>query len=157
MHRLAVNVEIRIGAEMILHVVGVEFVRAVLKLGHHRAEGLPENVLGRFREKVRRIYEYLQKNTRYVSIQLGIGGFQPFDAISVASNGYGDCKALSNYTYSLLKAVGVKSNYIVINAGEGEDDIVTDFPSSQFNHVILAVPMETRLFAKCHPTTNCYQ
>ncbi len=94
------------------------------------------------REKARRIYKFMQENTRYVSIQLGIGGFQPFDAINVISNGYGDCKALSNYTYSLLKYAGVKSNYVVIRGGSNEREIEVDFPSSQFNHVILAVPME---------------
>lgn len=94
------------------------------------------------KEKVRLIYDYLQRNTRYVSIQLGIGGLQPFPAISVAENGYGDCKALSNYTYSLLKEAGIKSNYVKIRAGASEDDILTDFSSAQFNHVILAVPME---------------
>lgn len=93
-------------------------------------------------EKVRLIYDYLQGNTRYVSIQLGVGGFQPFPAITVAENGYGDCKALSNYTYSLLKEAGIKSNYVIIRAGDDEDDIVTDFSSTQFNHVILAVPMK---------------
>ncbi|MBO3699708.1 DUF3857 domain-containing protein [Roseivirga sp. E12] len=94
------------------------------------------------REKSRLIYKYMQSSTRYVSVQLGIGGFQPFEAMDVIKNGYGDCKALTNYMYSLLKYAGVDSNYVVINAGDGEEDIITDFPSSQFNHVILAVPME---------------
>ena len=93
-------------------------------------------------EKTKILYDYMQKNTRYVSIQLGIGGFQPFSATDVINNGYGDCKALSNYMYSLLKYANVKSNYAIIKAGPYEADIETDFPSSQFNHVILAVPMD---------------
>ncbi len=94
------------------------------------------------REKTRLIYQYLQRNTRYVSIQLGIGGFQPFDAMNVIENGYGDCKALSNFTYSLLKYAGILSHFVVIKAGPDEEDIDVDFPSFQFNHVIVAVPME---------------
>ena len=92
--------------------------------------------------KTKKIYEYLQSKTRYISIQLGIGGWQPFEAKQVASTGYGDCKALSNYTQTLLKSVGIESHYVIIGAGANQRDVQADFPSQQFNHAIVCVPMK---------------
>jgi len=95
------------------------------------------------KEKVRILYEFMQQNTHYISVQLGIGGWQPFDAKYVAERKYGDCKALSNYMYSLLKEAGIKSYYTLVKAGSSSHYLVDDFPSSQFNHVILCVPQKT--------------
>ncbi len=61
------------------------------------------------RQKVFALYDYLQKNTRYISVQLGIGGWQPFPADYVATKRYGDCKALSNFMVALLKEAGIKA------------------------------------------------
>jgi hypothetical protein len=92
------------------------------------------------KEKVEALYTYLQKSTRYIGIQLGIGSWQPFDAKYVAANKYGDCKALSNYMVSLLKAAGIKANYVLIDAGEDYRELIEEFPSTSFNHVIACVP-----------------
>ena len=101
-------------------------------------------------EKVKKIYEYHQEKNRYVSIQMGIGGFQPFSAEVVDGVSYGDCKALSNYMVSMLKAVGVESFYTVINAGKNADEVITEFPSQVFNHVIVTVPLKKdTLFLEC--------
>lgn len=90
--------------------------------------------------KARRIYEYMQQKTRYVSIQVGIGGWRPFSALTVDEFGYGDCKALSNYMYSLLKSVGINSLYAIVKSGN-DRNMTVDFPRNQFNHVILCVPI----------------
>ncbi len=90
--------------------------------------------------KARKIYQYLQDKVRYISVQVGIGGWKPMLASKVDKLAYGDCKALTNYTKALLDAVGVPSYYTILYAGSSERDILKDFSSMQGNHVILGVP-----------------
>jgi hypothetical protein len=105
--------------------------------------------------KAKAIYEFVQNSTRYVSVQLGIGGWEPYDAIYVYENGYGDCKALTNYTKALLAYADIPSIYTSVYAGRGEADIITDFPNARFNHVFLAVPFEQdTIWLECTSQTN---
>ena len=87
------------------------------------------------REKAELIYKWMQSKSRYVSIQLGSGGWQTIDAATVASTGYGDCKALTNFTIAALRSVGINCYAALIKAGD-EEVIKPDFPSNQFNHAI---------------------
>jgi hypothetical protein len=93
------------------------------------------------REKAAALYLYLQNNFRYVSVQIGVGGYIPFTAATVHATRYGDCKALSNYMCALLKSVGIKSFPVLINAGDKDHSIDTSFVSDKFNHAILYVEL----------------
>ncbi|MEQ9300372.1 MAG: DUF3857 domain-containing protein [Cyclobacteriaceae bacterium] len=90
-------------------------------------------------DTIRLANQWVKRQTRYSSIQLGIGGWKSLPASEVLNQGYGDCKALSTFTMNVLKLLGIQSYYALVKAGKGRD-IVSEFPASQFNHVILAVP-----------------
>ncbi|MEG1586924.1 MAG: DUF3857 domain-containing protein [Bacteroidales bacterium] len=95
---------------------------------------------GSDREKVNALYDFLGKTTRYVSIQLGIGGLQPTPAQDVFKTGFSDCKGLSNYLKALLSEAGIPSVYTVISTTRSH--LLPDFASAnQMNHVILQVPL----------------
>ncbi len=93
-------------------------------------------------EKAKIVYKFMQDKTRYISVQVGIGGIQPIAANLVDKVSYGDCKGLTNYTKALLAVVGVKSNYVHVEAGRGDQvSFEKEFASLyQGNHVILNIP-----------------
>ena len=106
------------------------------------------------KEKAAILYNYMQNNMRYVSIQLGIGGLRPFPASFVDDKKYGDCKALSNYLKSALDAVGVKSNLLIIQGSLTPYTIPEDFSANYFNHCILCVPQsKDTIWLECTSTT----
>lgn len=90
-------------------------------------------------EKAKIVYKYMQDKTRYISVQVGIGGWEPIAAREVDKMGYGDCKGLTNYTKSLLDVVGVKSYYTVVYSNK-KRNLDKEFSSIQGNHIILNIP-----------------
>ena len=98
------------------------------------------------RNKVYALYHFLQLNTHYISIQLGIGGWQPFSAEYVATKKYGDCKALSNYMVALLKEAGINGKYVEIRAGEGAAAMIDD---DRFGLIHVRAPMRVKCCIGC--------
>lgn len=91
-------------------------------------------------KKAKLIYNFVQQKVRYISIQVGIGGWKPMLASDVDRLGYGDCKALTNYTKALLDVVSVPSYYTILYGDRKKLSIQSDFVSMQGNHVILSIP-----------------
>jgi len=99
----------------------------------------------------------MQDRTRYVGVQVEIGGWQPIPADYVDKKGYGDCKGLVNYTKALLHSVGIESYFTIIKAGKNPAPLFADFPSYQFNHSILCVPDDhDTIWLECTSQRNAF-
>ena len=128
---------------------------------------LPQSTIDKLKEhikdekdpkaKVKKVYEFMQSHTRYFLVSLGIGGWQSIPANEVATKGYGDCKALTNYTIALLKHAGIKAYPALIYADDEQKNQYEfqDFPRMMFNHVIACVPQQKdTLWLECTSQTN---
>lgn len=97
-------------------------------------------------KKAALVYKFVQDHTRYISIQLGIGGWKPMLASDVDRLKYGDCKALTNYTQQLLKAVDVPSYYSIVYSGSQKRGFTEDLVALQGDHVFLAIPHQEEMY-----------
>ncbi len=94
-------------------------------------------------ERAKVIYEYVQNKTRYINVAIDIGGWQPMKTSDVDRLGYGDCKALTFYTKSLLDIADVPSYYSIVYAGSSsKNNIEKDIVCAQGNHAFLCLPRE---------------
>ncbi|MEN8202135.1 MAG: DUF3857 domain-containing protein [Bacteroidota bacterium] len=106
-------------------------------------------------DTIRVLYHHLQDKTRYINVAIDIGGLQTHPASYVCKNGYGDCKSLTNYLYSQLKYLGIDSYYTLVNSGKSAAPVLRNFPSNQFNHVMLCVPLAgDTLWLECTDKSN---
>ncbi len=104
-------------------------------------------------ERAKLVYQFMQDKTRYISVQVGIGGWEPIAANQVDKVGYGDCKGLTNYMKALLDVAGVTSYYTVVHADE-KFSVDEDFASLEGNHVILNLPNDGKdIWLECTSQT----
>lgn len=94
--------------------------------------------------KMRALAEFMQKDIRYVAIQLGIGGWQPHPAPEIFLHKYGDCKDKATLLSTMLNEIGVESYYLDINTERGT--ITPATPATRwFDHVVLAIRLPEQL------------
>lgn len=88
--------------------------------------------------KAKALYQFVSLNFRYISLNFGIGRYQPHAADEVFANKYGDCKDKHTLLAALLDAAGIPAYPALINTEKAIDQEV---PSpGQFDHLITAVP-----------------
>src|SRR4029077_8829605 len=89
--------------------------------------------------KMKALAEFVQRQVRYVAIEIGIGGYQPHNASDVFAHRYGDCKDKATLMSAMLHEIGVDSYYVLVDTERGI--VVPSFPSPRFNHAILAIKL----------------
>ena len=94
------------------------------------------------RETVRRLYEWVIDNTRYVALEFGIHALKPYDIGSVLQRRHGDCKDKASLLVAMLNEAGIESKVALVRTSMrgGIDTTVPTF--SLFDHAIVYVPEE---------------
>jgi hypothetical protein len=92
-----------------------------------------------FKAKIDSIADFMQREIRYVGIEIGIGGFQPHSAADVFKYRYGDCKDKATLLIAMLDAVGVRATWVMVDTHRGYVDPA--LPSRSGNHMIAAIEM----------------
>lgn len=106
-------------------------------------------------DRIRKIYEYITNNIQYSSVPFRQSAFTPQSARDVLVTKIGDCKDLATLCIAMLKEIGVKANYVLVNTkDEGLNKHI--LPSIAFNHAIVSVesdkgPVFLDLTAKNYP------
>lgn len=93
-------------------------------------------------EKISRVYNYLQKNFRYLAIDIGKSGLIPNTAENIEKNKYGDCKDMTVLGNCLLGELGIKARPALVktrDSGRLPNGIVT----FDFNHMITLAETST--------------
>ena len=90
--------------------------------------------------KIKALAAFVQRDIRYVAIEIGIGGFVPHPAAVIFANHYGDCKDKVTLLSAMLAEAGVKSYYVLIDHERGV--VTPEFPTPmKFDHAILAIQL----------------
>ena len=88
-------------------------------------------------DSLRALYRWVAQDFRYVSLSLGIGGYQPRTPASVLETQYGDCKDKATFFIALARRMGVNAYPVLLSSTGG---VRREMPSiNQFDHMIAAV------------------
>ena len=87
-------------------------------------------------DSVRAVHRWIAQDINYVSIALGLGGYQPRPPDEVVRTGFGDCKDKATLFVVALKKLGVTAFPVILSSTGG---VQRDMPSiSQLDHAIAA-------------------
>ena len=94
-------------------------------------------------EKARAIYYWVEGQTRYVALELGLSAFQPHPAADVCRNRYGDCKDMATLLLTMLHQAGIKSAWPVLLGANSQIPVQNYLAAPTFfNHAIVRADID---------------
>jgi cellulose synthase operon protein C len=91
-------------------------------------------------EKVRAIHGLVVTGTRYVGLEFGIHGFQPYKVTQVLARKFGDCKDKATLMLALLREAGIDAELVLLRTRRGGRLEPTPASLAVFDHAIVYVP-----------------
>jgi hypothetical protein len=88
-------------------------------------------------DSLKAVQRWVAQDIRYVSLALGLGGYQPRRPGDVLETGYGDCKDKATLFITLLGGLGVTAYPVLLSSSGGADSTLPSV--SQFDHMIAAI------------------
>jgi hypothetical protein len=88
-------------------------------------------------DSLRALHRWIAQDFRYVSLSLGIGGYQPRTPAEVFQTQYGDCKDKATLFIALANRIGAKAYPVLLASSGGVDRRLPSI--HQFDHMIAAV------------------
>lgn len=92
------------------------------------------------RARLRAIYNWVLKKTRYVGLEFGIHGYKPYRVAQIFQRKFGDCKDKAALLKVMLKEVGIDSTLVLARTRRGGDIASEPASLSVFDHAIVYVP-----------------
>jgi tetratricopeptide (TPR) repeat protein/transglutaminase-like putative cysteine protease len=92
------------------------------------------------RAKVRAIYDYVVGKTRYVGLEFGIHGYQPYRTPQIFARKFGDCKDKASLLVVMLKEAGIPSTMVLARTRHGGDLDPQPASLAPFDHAIAYIP-----------------
>lgn len=114
----------------------------------HDRYALPADALAKVRavtagartkqDTIRAVHRWVAQDIRYVSVSLGLGGYQPRRPEETVTTGFGDCKDKATLFIAALRSLGMEARPVLVHTSAAAAQ--PEHPSiRQFNHMIAAV------------------
>ncbi|HXU71034.1 MAG TPA: DUF3857 domain-containing protein [Polyangia bacterium] len=92
------------------------------------------------RAKIRAVYDLVVRKTRYVGLEFGIHGYQPYRTTQVFARKFGDCKDKASLLVVMLREIGVDASLVLARTRRGGDLDPEPASLAPFDHAIVYVP-----------------